>query len=546
MAEEIKNEAAKHLLRLGNASLAPASSIGPSPQLQRARGIAGSSSNRKKKGPFRNLKADQPIREFPVVQGQFDDAPEPPTLPPLRSIGLPATRGGTSGYFYQNVQSGRAPIAPNFPPPCYKLPLTSNPPGIGAMSLSSNGQNSSHFFPSQHYNPSIGRGTTNPNQPPSHYREESHPHSNLNRLQSLNPTGLNPLSNSTALATTTQRPYIKSRAALQQYSHAHAFGTRPGLQPLAPRHATQAQARSTGVNPSPNITTTGVSAATATAQQPRTSNTSNVPTSGNYPGLHSIAPRPIAQARSVGLTSFDAPQQQQPQSRNNNASEKKRGCSQSYETVLGTRRDKNMEQQQQQQQPLNAAMMGNNHNIVKHPSPILMPDSSVPYNQRIPAMPYVPSDTAKTYPITESELRDRDVLMGRGGLTNQNVGNIWFRDLISHYRMAYCTVAKGQKRQLAVNIRNFVRTCSGRFLESDKNDKKWYECGDDRAVLKVGQALREGTAVAIRKLLGKSDLTDGDDDDKDKGRADDEKDDEENTNASDEGKDRESKRQRLR
>jgi hypothetical protein len=145
-------------------------------------------------------------------------------------------------------------------------------------------------------------------------------------------------------------------------------------------------------------------------------------------------------------------------------------------------------------------------------------------------------------------MRDRDVLMGRGRLTNQNVGNIWFRDLISHYRLAYCTVAKGQKRQLATNIRNFVRACSGRFLESDKYDKKWYECGDDRAVLKIGQALREGTTVAIRKLLGKSDSIDGDDDGKEGGRADDEKDDEENTTGGEQGdgKDRESKRQRLR
>jgi hypothetical protein len=536
MAEEIKNEAAKHLLRLGNGSLVPASSIGPIPRLEQARGLYGSSNNRKNKGPFRNVKTvDQPIRDFPVVENQFDDAPEPPTLPPRRGKAYPTTRGGTFGYFHHNVHSGRAPIAPNFPPPCYKPPLTSNPTGLGVMPLPSNRQNPSHFFPNRHYNPGIGRGRTNHNLPPSYYREEPHHNSNLSRLQSLHPTGLNPPSNSTAVPTTTQRPSTSSRAAPQHSSQAHDFGCRPGLQPLAPRPVTQAQTRLSGVNPSPNIATTDASAATATVQQPGTSNTSDVPTSGTYPELHSTVPRPtIAQARSAGVSNFGAPQHQHRQS-----------------TVLGTRRDKNKEQQHHQ--PLLVAtglgMMANNHNvhIVKHPSPILMPDSSIPYNQRIPARPYVPSDAAKTYPIAESELRDRDVLMGRGGLTNQNVGNIWFRDLISHYRLAYCTVAKGQKRQLAVNIRNFVRTCSGRFLESAKNDKKWYECGDDRAVLKIGQALREGTAVAIRKLLGKSDSTDGDND-REEGCADDEKHDEENTTGgeADEGKGRESKRQRLR
>jgi hypothetical protein len=45
-------------------------------------------------------------------------------------------------------------------------------------------------------------------------------------------------------------------------------------------------------------------------------------------------------------------------------------------------------------------------------------------------------------------------------------------------------------------------------LERDTITNTFYECGDERAVLKCGQALREGAAAVIRnKLLGKSDST---------------------------------------
>jgi hypothetical protein len=540
MAEETKNEAAEHLLRLGNGSFVPTL-----PHLERRTqgllGGNGSSTHRKQNqaGPFRNVGvADRPIREFSVVEGQFDDAPEPPSLPPLRgkaAYAFPATTrggpgGGTSGYinyYHDNMQrSGRAPmpIAPtNFSTlPYYNRPtLSSNPPaGLGANRQA---PAPPHTFPNtQHYHPSMGRGrSTNPHLPPPYYRQEQphNPHSNnlTTRLPPLaprpvmqvQPTITNPPMNS---GTATNQDTISSMEALQHYSHARTLEvSRPPGQ------------------------------------------------------LQEIAPRPILQARPpAGVIDVDAPQQQQYQqqesSRNNNAGGevKKRARSQSYGTVLGTRRDKEKQQQQPHEQPPAAPGLVNNNNnhhqyIAKHPSPILIPDSSVPYHQRIPAKLYVPADAAKRCPVTEVELRDKDVLMGRGGLTNQHVGNMWFRDLIAHYRKAYCTVAKGQKRQLADNLRNFVRTCAGRFLECDKIDKNWYECGDERAVLKIGQALREGTAVAIRKLLGKSDhsTTDGDDDDDEEGRtaddSDDVKQDEKKSNGEvkNEEQDRESKRQRL-
>jgi hypothetical protein len=497
MGEETKTaEAAKHLLRLGNGSLVPASSISLSHQ-ERTRGLDGSSiSNRKNRGPFRNgEEVERPIREYPVVDGQFDDAYQPPSLPPLRVKARPAR--GASGYFGAGQQS-RAPIPPNFPPPSYGPTSTTNHPGLGAIPTP--GQVPPVTFPT-HFNPSIRRGQSpDPNLPLYSYRGVPHYHSQL-----------------------------------------PAAGNRLGLQPIAPRP--------TGTNPPPNSTITYSSAASDRTQHPSTSNSElsqqyfHVPTSDDHPWPQPIAPRPVTTRMNPppnsNSTNFSAAAARGPESRNN-ASEKKRGRSRSYGTVIATRCDKN-KKQNKPTTPATASLHLSNEIIVEHPSPLLIPDSAVPYSQRIPDKPYVAADAAKTCPI--SELRDTDVLMGRGGQTNHNAGNIWFRDLISHYRMTYCTVVKGDKRQLAANVRNYVRTCSGRFLERDKNDKKWYECGDDRAVLKVGQALREGTAEVIRKKLrGKPDSTSGDEEEHDDG---DDAKDKEKTNDGEKDKDRESKRQRL-
>lgn len=124
----------------------------------------------------------------------------------------------------------------------------------------------------------------------------------------------------------------------------------------------------------------------------------------------------------------------------------------------------------------------------------------------VPKMPHTPADDKLERPI--QDINDSDVLLGRGGLTNTNPGNIKFRSLVGKHRMAYCTAPKGDKGALARFLCNFIRANKGRFLR--KNDKEeaslgnWYEVGDDKAVMKCGQALREGTAELIRKTLNEN------------------------------------------
>jgi hypothetical protein len=112
-------------------------------------------------------------------------------------------------------------------------------------------------------------------------------------------------------------------------------------------------------------------------------------------------------------------------------------------------------------------------------------------------MPPVPGDEKIQNPITE--IHENDVLLGRGGLTNTNPGNIKFRKLVSKYRVHYCTAPKGDKGALARYLCNYVRAMNGRFLAKAPDDPSWYEVGDEKAVSKCGQALREGTAEFNRK-----------------------------------------------
>ena len=117
----------------------------------------------------------------------------------------------------------------------------------------------------------------------------------------------------------------------------------------------------------------------------------------------------------------------------------------------------------------------------------------------VPRMPYTSADDDMTDPI--EVIGPNDVLLGRGGLTNTNPGNIKFRALVARYRMAYCTAPKGDKGALSRFLCNFVRASEGRFLRRDEKSRSWFEVGDEKAVMKCGQALREGTAEIIRKVV---------------------------------------------
>ena len=89
---------------------------------------------------------------------------------------------------------------------------------------------------------------------------------------------------------------------------------------------------------------------------------------------------------------------------------------------------------------------------------------------------------------------DNDVLSGRGGRINAHKGNVQFRELVAQRKKDYLakTTKKLEKAHIAADIVHYIRGLnpSGRFLKED-SDGSWWDIGDQKAIKKVGQALRE-------------------------------------------------------
>jgi hypothetical protein len=86
----------------------------------------------------------------------------------------------------------------------------------------------------------------------------------------------------------------------------------------------------------------------------------------------------------------------------------------------------------------------------------------------------------------------RDILCGRGGLSNTHPGNAWFRTMIRVNRPLYKSSAKHVKLLVAKSIVRHALTQKPpcRFLER-KSDGPWYKITNKRAIDKTSQALRE-------------------------------------------------------
>jgi len=102
-----------------------------------------------------------------------------------------------------------------------------------------------------------------------------------------------------------------------------------------------------------------------------------------------------------------------------------------------------------------------------------------------------------------SNVTINDVLCGRGGLTNNHGGNVFFRALVRSRQEAYLFASKRDKAQVAHGIVDKIRSLKppGRFLKKNKN-QVWEEIGNKKAREKTSQALRE-KAPELMEILQK-------------------------------------------
>ncbi|KAG7354188.1 hypothetical protein IV203_003544 [Nitzschia inconspicua] len=107
-----------------------------------------------------------------------------------------------------------------------------------------------------------------------------------------------------------------------------------------------------------------------------------------------------------------------------------------------------------------------------------------------------------------TKLREHDCILGRGGFTNNYVGNANFRKLVNQHKMRYLTCNKIEKPKVARDVVRLWKQLDppGRFLTKNESSSKkgespvWIECSDKKAQEKASQSLRERTPDVLPYL----------------------------------------------
>jgi hypothetical protein len=116
-----------------------------------------------------------------------------------------------------------------------------------------------------------------------------------------------------------------------------------------------------------------------------------------------------------------------------------------------------------------------------------------------PLEPIVPPSTTPLFK-SNNQINLSDVLCGRGGGTNTQVGHRRFRTLVQEFQPTYLLCRRKEKPLIARTIVLIIRKRGGRFLKKNDEDGGFYEVGDEKAEAKTSQALREGLDVRASKV----------------------------------------------
>mmetsp|Transcript_29254 Transcript_29254/g.42432 ORF Transcript_29254/g.42432 Transcript_29254/m.42432 type:complete len:617 (-) Transcript_29254:321-2171(-) len=126
-----------------------------------------------------------------------------------------------------------------------------------------------------------------------------------------------------------------------------------------------------------------------------------------------------------------------------------------------------------------------------------MPEAAFEANFDVMDPPVTPITQPSEEPlrISPDSLNEYDILMGRGGSVNSQIGNCHFRSLVQDFQHIYLTLKRKDKPLMARSMVLIVRNRGGRFLKKGEKIGEYYEVGDEKAETKACQALREGLGV---------------------------------------------------
>eukprot|EP00538_Stauroneis_constricta_P007015 CAMPEP_0119555944 /NCGR_PEP_ID=MMETSP1352-20130426/8017_1 /TAXON_ID=265584 /ORGANISM="Stauroneis constricta, Strain CCMP1120" /LENGTH=228 /DNA_ID=CAMNT_0007602815 /DNA_START=359 /DNA_END=1045 /DNA_ORIENTATION=+ len=104
---------------------------------------------------------------------------------------------------------------------------------------------------------------------------------------------------------------------------------------------------------------------------------------------------------------------------------------------------------------------------------------------------------------SDGSINHNDVLCGRGGATNNHVGNKRFRNLVADHQPQYLVAKKKDKVIISRTIVQTIQSRGGRFLKRSPDGDVWVPVPVKRATEKTSQALREGLDVRHKTIRPK-------------------------------------------
>lgn len=101
---------------------------------------------------------------------------------------------------------------------------------------------------------------------------------------------------------------------------------------------------------------------------------------------------------------------------------------------------------------------------------------------------------------TTTTVTNIDVINGRGMGVQNHDGNIFFRKFVCAHKKTYAQAPKADKVKISKGVVAVLRQVGSRFLEFDINTGCWNDIGDEKALSKTSQALREGQTKIKQEL----------------------------------------------
>ena len=111
-------------------------------------------------------------------------------------------------------------------------------------------------------------------------------------------------------------------------------------------------------------------------------------------------------------------------------------------------------------------------------------------SKQVPGNPKTTTNISLVNAAIAIKPTENDVLMGRGGCSNNHVGNKKYHRKKKELQPKYFSAPRHEKKRVAMELAEWVHDTGGRFVQKTNRTDEWEEAPLDKVILKCSQALR--------------------------------------------------------